>query len=279
VELDVVVPTLRTGTVQRLLRSLSLSTSRPDIVTLVSNEVSLDIETFGLDVQVARFRSATVPIGHGDLALRRNIGIWASAGRNIVVLDDDLVAAAELVAVSRELLRTLRYFWGHHRYLSFADHPVEELVALPPDRGRPREQPPNSWHLWMSCYGGMFGAPADLVRDLGGFDLVFSCRQANEDQQLGKRIARHVDGTDRVFVYEPPFAWHPTEPEPWGPPAFSNVCPSDHETVDGTVGRVPVQRCKRCPWLRITDETCLFDDSVHWPYNPAEIEVQIVELR
>ena len=278
-ELDVVVPTLRTSTVERLLRSLSLGTSRPDIVTLVSNEVGLDIKTSGLDVRVARFRSATVPIGHCDVALRRNIGIWASAGRKVVTLDDDLVAGVDLIAASRDLLRTRRYFWGHYRYLNLAEHPVEDLVALPPDRGQPREQAPNAWHRWMSCYGGLFGASADTVRDMGGFDLVFSCRHAGEDQQLGKRLARHVDGTEHVFIYEPPFAWHPTEQEPWDPPAFSNICPSGHETFDGAVGGVSVQRCTRCPWLRITDEARVFDDAVHWPYDPAETEVQIVELR
>jgi len=277
--LDVVVPALRTRTVGRLLHSLALGTSRPDAVTLVSNEVPLGIEAFGLPVRVIRFRSDTVPAGHKDVALRRNIGIWASACHDIVTLDDDLVAAASLVATSRDLLRDRPYFWGHHRYVSFADHRVEDLVSLPPDRGRPREFPPNAWHLWMSCYGGLFGAPADVVREVGGFDLVFSGRQASEDQQFGKRLARRVDGRDRVFIHEPPFAWHPTEPEPWDPPAYCNVCLVGHQVFPDMVGSVAVHRCSRCPWIGITDESRLFDDTVNWPYDPGQVELDIIQLR
>jgi hypothetical protein len=277
-KLDVVVPVLRTKTIGRLLQSLSLGVSQPDVVTLVSNEVALDTETFGLPVRVIRFSSDTVPIGQADVALRRNIGIWASRASHVVTLDDDLVAAASLVASSRDLLRMYPYFWGHYRYISFMDNRVEDLVALSPDGGRPREFPPNSWHLWMSCYGGLFGAAADLVREIGGFDLIFSCRHASEDQQLGKRLARCIHGTDRVYIHEPPFAWHPMESEPWESAAYRNVCQTDHQTFNDVVGAVSIQRCALCPWISITDESRLFDDTVHWAYNPDQVEVDIIQL-
>jgi hypothetical protein len=279
VKLDVVVPVLRTKTIGRLLQSLSLGVSQPDVVTLVSNEVALDTETFGLPVRVIRFSSDTVPIGQADVALRRNIGIWASSGSHVVTLDDDLVAAASLVASSRDLLRVHPYFWGHYRYISFRGHRVEDLVALAPDRGRPREFPPNSWHLWMSCYGGLFGAAADLVREIGGFDLVFSCRHASEDQQFGRRLARRISGTDRVYIHEPPFAWHPAEPEPWESPAYCNLCPTDHQAVNDVIGAVSVQRCARCPWISITDESRVFADTVHWAYDPGQLTVDIIQLK
>ena len=135
--LDIVIPVLRTRTIGRLLQSLSLGTGRPDAVTLVSNEVPLDVDAFGLPVRVIRFSSDTVPVGHGDVALRRDIGIWASHCSHVVTLNDNLVAAASLVAASRDLLRERPYFWGHHRYVSFADHRVADLVSLPADRAGP----------------------------------------------------------------------------------------------------------------------------------------------
>jgi hypothetical protein len=278
VKLDVVVPVTRTKTIGRLLQSLSLGTSQPDVVTLVSNEVPSDIETFGLPVRIIRFRSEMVPIGYGDAALRRNVGIWASNSSHIVTLDDDLIASADLIATSRYLLGSRSYFWGHYRYISFTDHSVQDLVTLPPDTGRSREFPSNAWHMWTSCYGGLFGANANVVREIGGFDLVFSCRHSNCDQQLGKRLARRIHGTDRVYIHEPPFAWHPTDPEPWGPPAYRNVCSADHQTFDSLVGAVPVQSCARCPWISITDEDKLFDDTVHWTYDPDQLEVDIMQL-
>ena len=277
-KLDVVVPVTRTKTIGRLLKSLSLGTSQPDVVTLVSNEVPSNTETFGLPVRIIRFSSDTVPIGYGDAAVRRNVGIWASSGSHVITLDDDLVAPANLVATSRDLLCARPYFWGHYRYIRFTDHSIEDLVTLPPESGQTREYPPNAWHLWTSCYGGLFGVKTDVLREIGGFDLVFSCRHSNCDQQLGRRLARRIHGTDRVYIHEPPFAWHPTDPEPWGPPVYRNICSTEHQTFDSLIGAMPVQRCAQCPWISITDEGRLFDDTVHWAYNPDQLEVDIIQL-
>jgi hypothetical protein len=255
-----------------------LGTSQPDVVTLVSNELSPETDTFGLPVRIVSFRSDIVPIGAGDVALRRNIGIWASSSSHIVTLDDDEVAPANLIATSRDLLRARPYFWGHYRYINFTDRSVEDLLTLPPDCGRPREFPPNAWHLWKSCYGGMFGAAADVVREIGGFDLIFSCRHASCDQQFGKRLARRIHATDRVYIYEPPFVWHPTDREPWDPPTYRNVCSSDHQPFDGLVGAIPVQRCSKCPWIKITDESRIFDDTLNWAYDPDQVEIHITRL-
>ena len=279
VELDVVVPALRTATVDRLLRSLSLGSDRPDVVTLVSNEVPEALPTYGLAVRVVRFSSRTLPIGDRDLALRRDIGLWASNCRHVVTLDDDLVAAGDLVAAARRLLAAKPCFWGHHRFISFRDHTVEELVGLPPDRGRSRELGVNRWHLWMSCYGGLFGAEASLVREVGGFDLVFCCRQAGEDQHLGRRLAYATDRSERVFIHEPPFAWHPTEPEPWGPPGHSNLCAGEHQLAPGRFGAVPVDACTRCPWFRVRDEAALSGNRVNRPYDPAAVDLTVVWAR
>src|SRR6478672_13385785 len=119
VSLDVVVPALRTATIDRLLASLAQGTVRPDAVSLVSNEVPDGLETYGLQVRLLRFRSARYPIGDRDLALRRDVGIWCSECSHVLTLDDDLVAPANLVESSLELLHRESHFWGHHRYISF----------------------------------------------------------------------------------------------------------------------------------------------------------------
>ncbi len=102
--LDVVVPALRTATIDRLLASLAQGTVRPDAVSLVSNEVPDGLETYGLQVRLLRFRSDRYPIGDRDLALRRDVGIWCSECSHVLTLDDDLVAPANLVETSLELL-------------------------------------------------------------------------------------------------------------------------------------------------------------------------------
>ena len=154
--LDVIVPSVRPATVGRLLESLALGSVRPDAVSIVSNEVEASIETHGLDVRLLRFRSSEYPIGDRDVALRRDVGIWSSEHSHVLTLDDDVVAPANLIETSRALLADEPYFWGHYRYISFPGYALERLVELPPELGRRRENPPNSWHLWMSCYAGAF---------------------------------------------------------------------------------------------------------------------------
>lgn len=273
--LDVVVPALRTATIDRLLASLAWGTVRPDVVSLVSNEVPEEIETHGLEVRLLRFRSDRYPIGDRDLALRRDVGIWSSECSHVLTLDDDLVAPANLVESSLELLDRERYFWGHHRYISFAGYAPERLLELPPELGRPREKPPNSWHLWLSCYGGAFGAERALVLELDGFDLAFSCRQSGEDQSFGKRLAARTTGGEHVFIHEPPFAWHPTEPEPWGPPGYSNLCEGGHELERAELNAMPVSSCRRCPYFVALDEDLLFSGDVFVPYDPEAVDVTV----
>ena len=273
--LDVVVPALRSATIDRLLSSLAAGTVRPDAVSLVSNEVQAGIETYGLEVRLLRFRSDRYPIGDRDVALRRAICLWSSACSHVLMLDDDVVAPANLVETSLDLLTREPYFWGHHRYVSFDGYAPERLLDLPAQLGRPREKPPNSWHLWLSCYGGAFGAERALVQELGGFDLAFSCRHGGEDQSLGKRLAVETTGREQVFIHEPPFAWHPTEAEPWGAPGYSNLCRGGHELEQAELNGLPVSSCRRCPYFAALDEELLFSGEVFVPYDPDAVEVTV----
>jgi hypothetical protein len=276
--LDVVVPALRTATIDRLLFGLARGSTRPDVVSLVSNEVPSGIETHGLDVRLLRFRSETYPVGERDVALRRDVGIWSSECSHVLSLDDDLAASAGLVESSLALLRDEPCFWGHHRYIWVDGYGPERLLELPPELGRPRESPPNSWHMWRSCYGGLFGFERSLVQGLGGFDLAFSCRHAGEDQALGKRLAAHLAGTEQVFVHEPPFAWHPADPEPWEPPGWTNLCREGHELEERSVNGLPVRACGRCPYFVAAEEEPLFGDEPVLPFDPALVDVTVEEL-
>ena len=277
--LDVVVPAVRRATIGRLLQSLAGNTVRPDVVSIVSNEVEAGIDAHGLEVRLLRFRSTEYPIGDRDVALRRNVGIWSSDCSHVLTLDDDVVAPANLIETSLALLRDEPYFWGHYRYISFSGYTLERLLELPPQLGRKREDPPNSWHLWMSCYAGAFGAERALLEEVGGFDLAFSCRHAGEDQSLGKRLAAHVAGTDRVFIHEPPFVWHPVETDEWDAPRYSNLCDGEHELEEGNVNGLAVERCRRCPYFSVADESRLFSGELFLRYDPNAVEVRTVSAR
>jgi hypothetical protein len=275
-EIDVVVPSIRPAGLQWVVDSLSRNRRRPDLVTIVTNELNRDLECRGLNVRVLSFSSGQYPVGCCDLALRRNLGVWLSPCEHVMLFDDDQVAPEGLIESALERLADRPYCWGHHRFLSFEQHTLDEILRLAPEAGRPREHPPNAWHGYLSCYGGLFAARRDVVIEVGGFDLVFLGRCANEDQSFGRRLALHVDGDDRVFVHEPPFAWHPEGRLPCPPPGYTNICASDHDLEDAEVGGVAMVRCRRCPYHRHNDsQETLFGDGVVMAFDPDKVDVRI----
>jgi len=275
-DIDVIVPATRPGLIDRLLYSLSRNTVRPDVVTVVSNEVGAGIATYGLKVRIVGFSSTAYPFGIRDVALRRNVGIFASSCSHVLTFDDDQVAPADLIAWSRKLLDQRPYFWGHHRFIDFGRYSVDELLELEPEKGRSREMPPNAYHFWMSCYGGLSGARRDLLETLGGYDLAFLGRHAGEDQDLGKRMARLVDDSDKVFIHEPPFAWHPEEKNPWSPPARTNLCES-HDLVEVGFNGSRGQQCRKCPYF-VAPEDSLLTGRLMMRFDPAKVDVTVQEL-
>jgi glycosyl transferase family 2 len=217
--IEVVVPAARGNLCQRLVDSLALQTRPPDLVSLIGNEVTTVSHP---DLDVRRVHYATDYLSQADVCLRRNIGIYFSEADIIIFQDDDQLAPPDMVESAIDPIQTFGYVWGHHRYIDFGDDPMA-ILNLPPDAGISREQPANAYHRWQSCYAGMFGAKRDLLMELQGFDMVFEGRIGNEDQQLGHRLFQKF-GLDWVFIYEPPFAWHPTlvedVPKPPPPPEF-----------------------------------------------------------
>jgi hypothetical protein len=41
------------------------------------------------------------------------------------------------------------------------------------------------------------------------------------------------------------------------------------------VSRVPVARCRRCPYFAVSDDSRLFSGEVFLPYDPAKVEVTV----
>lgn len=255
---------------QQLIDSLDLGSRRPDLVTIVSNEVP-ELETHGMNVRVLGFKSDWYCYGENDVVLRRNIGIWWAQGDELVFLDDDEIACWNLVETTHDLLMGSSMIWGHHRFVDFEGRQVEEVMGLFPGEGRSRETMPNRYHGWYSSYAGMMAAKFRFLRDeLGGFDMAFVGRHAGEDQHLGRRQMK-LQNLPGIYVHEPPFAWHPLVSPPRAP-LQSNSC-WEHDLVfeADPGGQVNWSRCVKCPY-RVA-EGDVSEPRLLVPFVPTLVEV------
>jgi hypothetical protein len=274
--LDIVIPATR-RTVNQLLWSLSQGTALPDRVIVVTNEIET-VESFTdkFPVDVIRFNSRTHPIGHFDQALRRNIGVWESSADYVMTLDDDQYAPRDLVASALREVDARRVVWGHHRFVDFDLH-GERLLDLPPSIGRSRETRAPAEHLWMSAYAGLMVIERELFIAVGGYDMMFLCRPGNEDQSLGRRINHYLGRGDRIWVSEPPFAWHPDKPRTHGM-VKSNTCGSSSSWLETVIiNGVRFDKCSKpaCTYRVFSDEEArLFTDEVVIPYDPCTVTLR-----
>lgn len=274
--IDVIVPCVRAATVSRLLASLAAGTEPPDHILIVSNEID-DLDNHGLPVTILGFSSRFYPFGHGDVALRRNIGAWYSQADQLLFIDDDEVAPPTLIADVRAKLDRQRYVWGHHRFSRFAGRSVADIMAMPRELGVSRENPePPYWHGWQSCYAGLFGIDQDLFLEIGGFDLLFLGRHESEDQNLGKRLQHYMGwpgGFGRVLIEEPPFIWHPIEHESWEELPIATNCCSEHALETERFHDVLFERCTLCPYFRAISTAERFTmNTLVVPFDPDLVE-------
>lgn len=238
--ISVVIPTTR-PTVEALIESLGEQTHKPDEILVVSNEVSVP--------GVVNFWSEEHPIGDGDAGLRRDIGADLAEGDILLFLDDDVIAPRNLVEKAAEIVERDGFCWGHHRYIDFEAHPLEELLDLPPEAGNSREAFVNGWHGWQSSYAGNLAIRRDLFWEVGGFDLAYLGHHGSEDQQLGRRLG--AKNGYRTFVHEPPFAWHPTLNHFHSEPKRNMI--GTHRMEVKTINGHEFLSCEECPCRRPVD--------------------------
>lgn len=269
--IEVIIPAA--GNPTGLLWSLTQQSRPPDLVSVVSNrkwwEMAAGMRPHHYPIPVRRlgFTSEEYPYGFRDVALRRNIGIWESSADFIIFQDDDQVAPRHMVRDFADLFETDKVVWGHHRFIDFDRHSAGELLDLPPEEGKAREDPPNHQHLYQSGFAGCFGARRETLLEAGGFDMLFLGRHGNEDQNLARRL-----GGTHIFIHEPPFSWHPTKPA-HRDPGPSNVC-DEHDWEPHIEKGIVFTKCSRCPLWKFADrQEHLFRDEVVVPYEHQLVHV------
>jgi hypothetical protein len=277
VRLEVLIPVWRPA-VQRALYSLARQTEPPELVTLIGNIPHMrDLEPCGLPVRILRHTSEVYCYGLQDIALARNVGIWWAREPYVVCFDDDQVAPRTMLADLRARLADTPYVYGHYRYLDFAERSLDELLNLPPTAGRTREHPPNDWHLYYSGFSGLFACDTALLQSIG-WDMVYNGSVPfGEDQNVAYRLTRAVGDEGRLFVHEPPFAWHPEGREAPYPAPVTNACSADyHDHAWGpeqTRFGVRWHTCTRCPYMRITHQDDPGRRMVIQAFDPRAVSV------
>lgn len=282
---EVIIPSLRQSSTERLVASLLLCDPPPDQVTVVSNETQ-PWPASGI-VRLLRFISAAYSTGERDVALRQNVGIYSADCDVIVIQGDDQVAPKSMIADVLTTLEGRDYLWGNHRLIDFRGLSLEDILAHDPKTAMSREHPePPARHGHWSCYGGMFAARTDFLCDFGAFDMAFNGRHAQEDQQLGYRLMRREN--DRmVFIHEPPFSWHDItlksgdtrEREPWLQPFYNGCGPGNHDYTVMVIGGAKFTGCKYCPFqMYDDDEGLLFRDEPLIRYRPDAVQTWSVWL-
>jgi hypothetical protein len=269
--LEVIVPSVRQMSPERLVYSLSRGSQKPDLVTIVTNE-TLPFDTFGLKVRFLRFESETYLYGEKDVALRTNIGMHFAEHDYVVVQGDDQIASSRMIECSEILLDQQNYFWGNHRITDYRLHSTDEILAAGDELGTSRENPiPPADHWWQSCYTGMFGFRRDFLIPFGTIDMAFNGRHGGEDQQLGLRLMTAA-GEHHVRIEDPPYSWAGTDPDEEWLPRPTNSCGS-HEYS----GDVPISRCNHCPAIHVPQEA-LFEPRVLIPFDRQAVTVEAVHL-
>jgi hypothetical protein len=285
---EVVIPSLRQAEAERLVWSLAHQTHPPDVVTVVSNETQ-PFENFGGQIRLLRFSSDDYGVGDLDVALRQNAGIWETECDVLIIQGDDQIAPPSMVEDTLRVMGEKSYIWGNHRLIDFSAHADEEIRLMPREAGQSRESSAPAQHGYWSCYGGMFAANAEFLREVGGFDMAFNGRHGGEDQALGYRLMRR-DGQQSVWICDPPFSWHGIELKygdtrsrsPWLEPITNGCGKGLHDFIPNVwrslSNDVPYLQCRNCPVWHCGATEGLFRDEVLVRYQPELVQTMSVWL-
>jgi hypothetical protein len=114
-------------------------------------------------------------------------------------------------------------------------------------------------------------AEREFLLGMGGFDMMFMGGHEGEDQQLGRRMMERA-GQSGVFIHEPPFAWHPTEPEPYVR-GDTNLCPEAFHKWDVLwYNEVKFRKCENCPAQTVLGKP--EDARLVMPYEHSRVQLQ-----
>ena len=278
-DISVVIPAVRKGFINVVLRAFELGDVLPSEVVLVSNEIArVDVQPRDFPIRILKFNSDEYVCGFHDIALRRNVGVWEAWSGCVLCFDDDEVPMANVLSVMQEKLKTEPYIWGHHRFTDF-DEPsgaeeaevlIARLQSMPAESGRSREHPANFEHQYLSGYGGMLAASRRLLMMLGGFDMIHN-GDHGEDQALARQLSHFIGRGDGIFIHEPPFAWCSNKYFPI-PDLETNVCKDHQHTFSAqTLGGVPLHQCSKCPYRVVPNLHP--SPTIRMPFNRQSVSV------
>lgn len=268
-DIEVVIPCLRQGFLERILESFAWQSQLPGLVTVVGNTISLT-KSFNFPVRVLKFSSKYYAVGicpdsrlfKCDTSLRRNIGLYLAKLPHVLYWDDDQIAPVDTIESTTFHLRDMPYVFGHYRYVN----DLTDLRTRPSSWGRAREeQGPNQWLSHLSAYGGCMAVSVDFLRSVGGFDMATLC-QGHEDQSLAWRMSMKYGHGGAIFVHEPPSAFHLEERIPYDLEPNANVCKDRHDLDDSDSA---VLRCHKCPAMAAK----IFGEFVLEPFDLSLVDV------
>lgn len=178
----------RRGLLSRCLRSLGEQTADPSEFEVIVAADGCGPETEQAITSLETpFALRYLPLEKGGKSAALNAAIEVAAGRACLFLDDDIVAAPELVA-------------GH-----LGGHAAENILGI----GQMKQQPPEvpDWFAeafsrageehyeellhrparWTDCYGANFSAPTRVLREIGGFRVDMA---VGEDFEIALRLCQ-----------------------------------------------------------------------------------------
>jgi glycosyltransferase involved in cell wall biosynthesis len=176
------------GLLSRCLRSLCAQTADPaDFEVIVAGDgcgPETEREVASLE---APFALRYLPLAKAGKSAALNAAIEVAAGRTCLFLDDDILAAPQLVAghlaghAGRDLLGIGQMEqtppqvpdWFAEAFARAAAEHYEELLHRPP--------------RWTDCYGANFSAPTRALREIGGFRVGMA---VGEDFEIALRLCQ-----------------------------------------------------------------------------------------
>jgi hypothetical protein len=270
---EVVIPLCRTAILTPMLASFTWDP--PDIVTLVTNqprELLVQERVFPFELRALRFHTTAYGQGKHDVALRRNVGAYASSSDTLCYFDDDQIASIGMLSAGRRLLENGEVaVWGNYRFIKFNSVNLNELPLVEAHHGRTREPLCNRLGLWQSAFGGLLFIHRETLLEVNGFDMLFT-RCSGEDQHLALRL-----GQLWMTVHEPPFAWHPEERLPTLQEPRRTACEACVLEPE-TVRDVDIVRCAKCGYAERANMDTVPKNSV-LPFDASKVEHQYEQLR